>query len=298
MRRLLPCLAAIVAVHAQTDTPLTNIDSILRELDTIEDRRVSTVENARTQALAKLNAAASSGNAAVGLFEDAVKGTQFAGTTGSARSFEDWKEKREDLLRSKQLQTAAQLHVRYLILSMQRAKVEKASEMIDPTMAYVKLLAAADPVLRDGNPSDEQKQLMENPVTNGTIAKWLNLGPMLTQDKDWEASAGNLAGILDKNVRAVLRAEKDPRLLDLWETQMQIEADRATKGNRSHAIDQFNLVQRPRLIALRAEDMILLGTPNRAVSEFVAIIRAHPEHPDCQKWIDRVRAILKPPTAS
>ena len=139
------------------------------------------------------------------------------------------------------------------------------------------------------------EELTSKPAGDGVIAEWLQLREWLPEDKVWEPKAGNVANILEKNVRSILRDSKSPQLLQTWDLQMKFEADVATKARLAHKADIFNTVTRQKLLFQRAQDMIVLDQPNRAVAEMIALVKASPEHPDFPTWVTKIRELIKRP---
>ncbi|MCX7869475.1 MAG: hypothetical protein N2322_05930, partial [Terrimicrobiaceae bacterium] len=81
----------------------------------------------------------------------------------------------------------------------------------------------------------------------GVVARWLQLGPRLPRGDEWEPAAGNLAGILERNVRVPLRKEADAGLLEAYDLQLRFEAERVSGGRLAHEAQEYNTVRRPRL---------------------------------------------------
>lgn len=305
------------------DVPAPNVEIILKELDQIEHQQKMVIQNARQAALAKLKAATSSGPAAVNLYEEAVEATQFEGKKGKGATFADWKEMNADLLGSKGMQTVVMLHLKYLVLSLERKASGKPELFVQPSLAFaVEVFSADQFFLKQAERSEvlkeekalgdrqsirekedqavlakllpAKKEILDKPITESVFTKWLRLGPWLPKGDDWEAVASNIPGILEKNVRPFLRETKNPQLLETWEFEMKILADRATFGRLEHEVVEFNAFTRPRLQFSRANDMIELGQKNRGVTEIYGMIKTYPQHPDFAKWVQRLRDLLKP----
>ncbi len=240
-----------------------------------------------------MQSAAASGTAASSLYANAVEEVQFRGRKDKVEAYTEWRKKNADLLRSNQMQTAIELYLKYALLAVQRKGIDKPETLLPATMAYVQTLINADASLREGA-GEEVKNLLDKPLRDSVIAQYLNLGPWLPDDKSWEAAAGNINVILEKNIRPLLREAKDPQLIQTWDLQMKVEADRITAGRSTHKAGQFNAVDRPKLIFLRAQDMAAIGQPNRAVTEMFTLVRSHPEHPDFSKWVAEIRKSIKP----
>lgn len=316
LRSLLPavCAASVCVVHAQQDMPAVNADAILRELDQIELRQKQAVLSARQTAVNQIKAAAGSGATATDLYQRAVEATQFEGTKNKGGAFADWKSSKAAILRTKELQTALLLHLRYLALSLERKDSDKPELFVAPSLNYVNDLAGADMIflkqvqsVQQQASSDRDKEqqavdreaiklreeFLNKPLADSIFVKWLRLGSALPKGDDWELTPGNLSGILDKNVRPVMREAKNAALLPTYELEIKVLADRVSLSRREHEATEFNTVVRPRLQLARANDMAALGQKNRAVTEIYGMVKAYPQHPDFSKWVQRLRELLQ-----
>jgi len=313
--RFLPALLAVslTVARAQQDAVPVNADAILHELDQIEQQQKQALNSARQSALNQIKMAASSGVKAADLYENAVEEIQFEGIKNKGAAFADWKSGKAAMLRTNEAQAALMLHLRYLAMAMERKASDKPELFVQPSLTYVNDLAAADTrfiklALSTAQPASSEREkeqqaadreaiklkdeLLGKALTDSVFVKWLRLGPSLPKDDDWELTPGNLSGILDKNVRAELRAAKNPVLISTYELEMKFLADRVTSTRRDHDADEFNTITRPRLQLARANDMAELGQKNRAVTEIVLLIKTYPQHPDFAKWLKRVRELL------
>ena len=297
LRPLVTSLSVIPFALAQSDVNPVNADAILKEIETIEQKQKQTIASAKNSTLSRLQTAAASGAAAAGFYTDAVEEVQFQGQKGKAEAFIDWKKQNGDLLRSKPMQTALMLHLRYALLAVQRKGIEKPETLMPASEKYLSDLIAADDVFED-KPPQQALDLLTKPLGQSVMAQWLRLGDWLPDDKDFELAPGNVTGILNKNIRPYLREAKSPNLIQTWDLQMQIEADRITTGRSDHKADEFNSVTRPRLIFQRAKDMATIGQPNRAVSGIIVLVRTYPEHPDFNTWVAEIKSMVKPPATA
>jgi len=312
-------LAAARLAVAQQDMTI-NAPSILQDLDRIEQQQKAIVDNARQSAVAQLRAAASSGSAAADLYERAIEATQFDGKKNKAGSFSDWKSNASDALRTKEMQAILLFHLRYLLLSIDRKTVGKPEPFAAPSLTYASDLAQADSLfLRQGQkvqdikdsrdkPTQREKDdkavldrvfqakadLLDKSIGDSVFTKWFHLDPYLAKGDDWEQSPGNISGILEKNVRPVLRAAKNPQLISTWEFETKVLADRVTSGRLQYAADDFNTIKLPQMQFSRANDYAAIGQPNRAANEIYIIIKTYPQHPDFKKWVARLRELLTP----
>lgn len=298
---LAACLAGLPLLSpAQQDAPPVDPSAILRELDAVEKNGNEAFQANRQAAARKIQAVISSPSSARDLYEQAVQALQFEGRRDDTAAFKDWKKDRAEALRSNEMQTALLLHLNYLLLSLQRTDAPDSAleQFAKSSIAYAREMSAASELFaKQNNPPAFQTDLLGQSLKSGMIARWLNLGSLLPDEQAWELTPGNLAGIFDKNVRGILREKKSPILLETWDIQLKIEADRATGTHLQHVADQFNNVRRPQLQFERARDMVLLGMNNRAITEMLALAKAYPRHPDLPQWSAEIRALLKPDAA-
>jgi len=299
MKTYFPCLvilcivASPLAALSQQDLPDLNADALLKEIETMEQKQKATKTQERAAILAAVSGAATTGPVAANFYEKAVEEVQFKGKKDKAAAFVDWKKANADFLRTREMQASLLLHLKYLEMALQRKNMENPEKMVPGIMAYVNEVIAADSVFsgQDKAPK-EQSNLLDQPLGQSVFAQWLQLGQWLPEDKIWEQKPGDVGGILEKNVRSILREKKDPMLLQTWDVQLKVEADRITEGRLQHEIDKFNNVTRPKLLFKRAQDMVIVGQPNRAAGEMVALLRANPTHPDFSSWLSTVRGLL------
>ncbi len=309
-RRFLPAVAvlSLCAAHAQQDVPAVNADAILRELDQIELQQKQAVVSARQAAVNQVKAAAANGATAADLYEKAVEATQFEGLKNKGGSYADWKSSKAAVLRSKEMQTALVLHLRYLALSLERKGSDTPGLFVPPSLAYVNDLASADALFLKQAQSDRDSEqqaidretiklkdeLLHRALTDSIFVKWLRLGSSLPTGDDWELTPGNLSGILEKNIRPVMRLAKNPAILPTYELEIKVLADCVTISRRDHDATEFNTVVRPRIQLARANDMAALGQKKRAATEIHTMVKSYPQHPDFSKWVQRLRELLAP----
>lgn len=310
-------ILATSRIPAQQDVPPVDAGTILRDLEQLEQKQQAALQAARTTAVSQIKQAASSPTNATSLYESAIQATQFDGVRGQGAAFADWKKSKAALLRTKEMQTVLLLHLKYLALSLERKDSEKPEAFVAPSLAYAVEVAGADDLfLKQGQYIREQAakdkdgvavqreavklkdELLGKSLADSIFVKWLRLGPSLPKGEDWELTPGNIAGILEKNVRPVLREAKNPQLIDTWEFEMKVLADRITFGRLEHQADEFNTVTRPRLQFSRANDMIAIGQKNRGINEIYTMVKTYPQHADFGKWVQRLRELLQPAPAA
>lgn len=277
---------------ASMDAPALKIDQILKELDLLELKRKAALRSSKTQAMSKLQAASQSGPAAIRLYEDAVEKIQFDGRLQKGQTFQDWQEKNADLLGSREMESAATLQIRYLILSIQRGEAEKGDALVNPSLAYLRdlekfLLEQS----KKGPLPPDAKKLLDSPINDSLIAKSMFLSPLLPKT-NWENNPGHFAGILEKNIRPHLIESKSPSLIQTWDLQIKFEEERIANGRVDNEIETFRMITEPTLQFARANARYQIGQINIAANEILSLIRNNPAHPDFDKWTARLREIL------
>lgn len=288
----------VSALHAQQDAMPVNADQMLRELDQLEKKRDESVRSLKSKAIATLQPGAANGQIAAKLYTDAITATRLEGRDSNALDVAAWSRKNAELLRSREMQEALQLHLRYLVMALQRSDTKDGGKFAAPSFDYARELGdCLTRMDKSGKAPREVRELLDAPLANSPFVQWLSLAPWLPSGDEWEPSAGNLDRILDKNVRPVWRAEHRPEILQTWDFQMKVHADRATLTGSDHTATQFNTVRRPQMIFGRAQDAASIGQTNRAAHDIFELVQKNPGHPDFPKWVAALRRLLEPPPA-
>jgi hypothetical protein len=110
----------------------------------------------------------------------------------------------------------------------------------------------------------------------------------------WEPVPGNVNGIYNSIILPEFRANKDPRLLEYWDTTIKKAQQNIDPGMADYDERQWTQVRQPRLLWSRAQDVFLIGQKNRAVTEMFNLIKTYPQHPDNAAWISRLESMLAP----
>jgi hypothetical protein len=289
----------LLPVYAERDAAPINIEQLLKEVEQLEAKQKDRLFASKNQMVNTLQNAFKSGPAASRLYEQAVEATQFNGLKDKSQAFLYWKKKNADLLRSQEMETALQLHLRYLVLSLHRATSENGNDFVNPSLSYINdvsktLLDQAKGTIFP----PEAKALLDRSLADSIFTKWMLLGPWLPKANDWELNPGNIDGIFEKNIRQPLRKENSPLLVGTWDLQIKIQADRITLGRLDYEADKFQIVTQPRMLFSRANDMILVGLKNKGCTEILQLLRSRPEHPDFPQWTEKIRQVLSSPPAT
>ena len=286
-------ILSISLLHAQVkDAPAPDPGATLKEIDALEQKQKLGKLTGRNAVIGQIQAVASSGSAAASFYAQAVEEVQFKGKKSAGETYAAWRKSRAELLRSKEMQTALLMHLKYLLLSFQRKDLEKPETLLPAVNAYLSDLIACEPIF-SGAP-EEARGLLDKSIGQSVFAEWLQFGEWLPDEQAWESKPGDIPGILEKNLRSIMREKKDPQLIQTWDLEMRLAADKITAGRSAHRIDQFNAVTRPRLQFKQAQDMIVIGQPNRGLAAMIGLARTNPWHPDFAVWVARIRELVKP----
>lgn len=279
-------------------------NDILRQLDDLHTQRDELMKKGVAGALQRIRAAASSDSAAKEFYEAAVMQTHFAGQGREQSQLREWKKKREDALKDKAFPTAVRLHLNYLALTLERASGKKNEDLLPALIQHAGLVQAFSEKLNSLDQKQRQpfNELLQKSVVEGVFSDWLRLKDHAGEIENWEMSAGNAEGIYSQSVLPILRANKDPQLLQYWDARIEREMAKAANSDLNFDAEKFSTVQLPRLRWQRALDEILLGQTSLAVTEMLALVKANPGHPEAETWIKQLTKIVektaKPPAAA
>ncbi|MBE2180403.1 MAG: hypothetical protein IAE97_08020, partial [Chthoniobacterales bacterium] len=108
-------------LRASEDAQPPNAPQLLQELDSLEKQQSSAVAARLLSQANILRPALEGGSTSSKLYQEALEAVESRGRRDTGQTAADWRKKNADFLRSGQLQTAVQLHVRYLLLGLQGA---------------------------------------------------------------------------------------------------------------------------------------------------------------------------------
>ena len=139
---LVASLAATPASQAQQDAPPIDVGQLLQTLRALREQQTSQLRTQKQTAIQQLSSVAASPEKAVQLWEDAVRATQFDGMAKEGAQFRAWKEGEGEALKERLVQNAVQLHLRWLILTLQHSSEIKTKELLPSVVTYTKDLVA------------------------------------------------------------------------------------------------------------------------------------------------------------
>ena len=113
----------------QQDVAPPNVDSILKEIEALELKQKQGKISERNALFGAIQSASASGPAAANFYTQAVEEVNFKGKKDKVEAFIAWKKSHSDLLRSKEMQTALLLHLKYLISHFEKHKEEGSCQL-------------------------------------------------------------------------------------------------------------------------------------------------------------------------
>jgi len=275
--------ASTLQYAAPVDEP-----TLLRELAAAEKKRETSSDSRRAEVRTMLEQAAGGGQDASELYKEALAET-LSGDKGRGK----WDANDlADLLRSEQLQAAVAFHARYLLIGLGLREPTQATA--DASFTYARDYARQFVQEKFVRLPDAAGNLLFRPAAESPVSKWLFLGGHLPAEDSWEPVAGNLGGILEKNVRPLWRKSGDPRLASTWDLEIEFEEQRLSSHGSDFEKKYFESVAKPRLIFRRACDRALQGQPNMSTKEVLGLLKSFPHHPDWPVWAAKLRASLAP----
>ena len=227
-----------------------------------------------------------------------MRQVQFEGAEREGAEFREWKERHGSALSAKEAQGAARLFFQWLALTLQRSTGTPikdllpqviqhtkevsadlvAAEALDERIRREKELAASGKRGKGRQSEDETVKRMHDQILNGALpgsppVQALNLGDFVNVGA-WEQSPGNVEGIFQSIILPELRAAKDPRIFEYWDMKIKREGEGAAKAKLAFEAEKFTQVRRPELLWNRAEEFLILGSRNKAISEMFAVIKS------------------------
>jgi hypothetical protein len=292
------------------DGPAVNLPQLIKELKTLKERQQSTSKALLNKVINDFrNASASNGNAIV-FYQNALMATK--NETASDV---------QDISKMDTIQSAARLHLNYLVLTIQRSLGATTQQLEPALIAHIAALQQAGAgdaalwvrrekarqLMEGGNrsgapkkgtlPDDKLPLFWEQKLVTGSIkdsifVKWYTIQNLISDVKDWADSPGDIDGIYQSTLLPYYRQSKDPRAVAYWDQKLQIDTQKASATNSAFQIDLFNRVKRPQLLWNRAKDEIAIGLKNKGIADMADIIRAYPDHQDAADWITQLEAML------
>ncbi len=261
-------------------------NAVLATLKDLKAKQQTMVNQEKSGVAASINAAIADPGK---YYELATVAVEFQGGTGNdASRINEWRKRNAAMLRNPDVLGALRQHLIYVGLSWQHSTGAKTKDQLGALLDYLAQLSKFGPVYA---PFDITRKSLGESV----FVTYFQIGPYINGMKDWSDRPFDADSIYEKTIFPELRNEKSLRLLDCWRDRIQSETTQASTAQNSLTANRFNNITLPTLLWNRAEDELALGLLNQAVNDMLAQIKAHPDHPDFDKWTARLTEIVAPP---
>jgi hypothetical protein len=274
--------------HAQQSaTPGVDAAAVLATLKDLRAKQTTVVTHEKTNVLAAINGAIANPGKA---YQQAVAAVEPQGgnNNNEASRNPEWRRRQGDLLLNRDFINGLRLQLVYLALTFQHQMGAKTADLLNPLLDYVAQAAQAADAVYNFEP-------LRRGIGESVFAAYFQVAPFLAGMSGWEDRPFNVEGIYEKTILPEMRLEKDPRLLAYWDSHIQGEGAAAAGSQNALQINKFNTIRLPSLLWGRAEDEIALGRQSQGIADMLTQIKAHPDHPDFQKWASELEQLVSPP---
>ena len=327
-------LAALSApAFAQlNDVPPVDLKQVLQGLRQFKEQNETGLKTRRNAAYQQIIAAAASNEKAAAYWTNAVMAVQFAGVEHESAAAREWLKGEGEGLKTKEGANAARLHLVWLGLTIQHSAGADTQKLLPTVIDFTRQLDADDAAMGHLNEQIDKAKgaggakrptankalseethgkkihdsIMRTPVANSPVAQSLQIADLLGDSGkrkkkgddavpvSWEPVPGNVNGIYDAVILPEFRDSKDPRLMDYWDMMLRKNQESIYAGMPAFDERQKTQVERPSLLWSRAQDMLLIGLRNRAITEMFNLIKAYPTHTEAANWIKQLEQVLSP----
>ena len=253
-------------------------------LKEIKGKQAEVIAKEKSQVLDSLRAALGD---PVKAWEQAVMAVEIQGKGNEGSKVVEWRKQNAELIRDRSFANALRLELTYIIMTWQHYIGAKTKDQLPALFDYTNQVTASYDAL-------SSLKMIDKSVGDLVFVKYYQVGPYISGLADWETQLFNVDAIYQKSILPELRKAKDPRLLAYWDNKIQAEATQVDQKSNGLAVNKFNMVRRPTLLWNRTEDELVLGDLPHAVADMLAIIKAHPDHPDFDKWAARLTEVVTP----
>ncbi len=333
---LIVAALSVPAFAQLTDAPPVDMKQVLRGLKQFKEQNETGLKTRRNAAYKQITSAAASNEAAAALWTNAVLAVQFAGVDHQTAAVREWLKGEGEGLKAKEAANAARLHLVWLGLTIQHsagaetkdllrsvidftkqleaddAAIGRVAEQIDKVKAAgtAKRPAAAKGLAEDTHAKKMHDTILKTPVSSSPVAQSLQIADILGEsgkrkkkgedagDGGWEPVPGNVNGIYNAIILPEFRDTRDPRLMDYWDMMLRKSQESIYAGMPAFDERQITQVNKPAMLWSRAQDMLLIGLKNRAITEMFNLIKTYPQHPEAPQWIKQFEQILTPTAAA
>jgi hypothetical protein len=297
---LLAGIVTALPLQAQQGAPpAVDPAAVLATLKDLRARQATVVGREKASVLAAINAAIADPGKTYELAQAAVESQGPNGNNAGAPATRGLEPRRRyndprgqnDLLRNRDFVNGLRLELIYLSLTWQHQSGAKTADLINPLLDYTAQVLPNADTLGAFEP-------FHRGVGETVFATYFQVAPFLAGMTGWADRPFDVEGIYQQTILPEMRLEKDPRVLTYWDSRIQSDGARAEASQNSLLINKFRNIRLPALLWNRAEDEIAIGHQNQGITDMLALIKAHADHPDFEKWATRLQALVSPPPAA
>ena len=262
--------------------------AVLATIKEIRAKQAGIITKEKADVLAAINAALADPAKA---YEQALESTEPKNTptpTPSANRraiIVDPRRKLGDELRNQTFVNGLRLQLAYLSLTWQHYMGVRVKELIPALLDYTSQVNGSYDEL-------STLEMFHKSLQESVFTTYFQVGPYINGLPAWSDHPFDTETIFQQTLLPEMRKDKDPRLLEYWDTHLATEAARATASGNALAITKFNHVRRPSLLWSRAEDQLILGNNDQGVAAMLALLKANPDHPDFESWASQLEGIV------
>ena len=315
------------------DAPPVDLKALLSGLKQFKDQNEAGLNARRNNAYKQIIAAAASNEAAAAFWTNAVLAVQFAGVDHQATAVKDWMKAEGEGLKTKEGANAARLHLVWLGLTIQHAAGAETKQLLPAVIDFTRQLEADDiamgkvndridklksatggvkkpvtakPLAEETHGKKLHDNILKTAVASSVVAQSLQIAEILgdsgkkrkrgddSGSSGWEPVPGNVSGIYTGIILPEFRETKDARILEYWDMMLRKGQESLYSGMPAFEERQWTQVNKPLTQWARAEDMLVIGLKNRALTEMFNIIKANPLHAESAHWITKLEQIAAP----
>ena len=273
--------------HAQQGSTPPPVDpaAVLATLKDLRTRQPALVNRQTSGVLSSIAAALADPGKA---YQEATIAVQFqSGAAGDGSRIAEWRKRQGDLLRNRDFINGLRLQLMYLAFTWQHQMGAKPAAQLAPLLDYVAQVVAAGDAL-------SAFEALNKPIGDTVFANYFQVTPFLAGMTRWADHPFDVEAIYEKTILPEMRLEKDPRVLAYWDSHIQSESERANASRNPLILNKFTTIRLPELLWERAEDELVIGRKDQAINDMLALVKAHPAHPDFQKWASELEEIVAP----
>jgi len=289
------------------DAPPIDASKLLEGLQKLEEQNEEATQEGAESLQALFRNSAGNFGAARDLYYQCRRVLDFEGEGRESIKFREWEDKFEADMeksdRENEFAALLSLHLRYLVLSLQRAKAQNPDEvaaLMPQLKAFAEEVAAFSTEYEGRGRGEVGKvfqELWERPITASPFLRAQNAGNFVGEIEPWEPVVSNYAGMFEKVLLPFWRQGRDTQAIAYWDMRLAILEQRLAEIELAVEKQRLAGIARPELHWNKAKEYTLIGQPNRGVLAMYEVVRANPNHPEFEDWVTEIRNMLQPKPA-